>query len=432
MILGARQWFDVHSFTGVFAGVMLFVICWSGTVATLSSEIDWLVTPELRVQPFEGDINWDFVVRAVRHEFPNAQIQILRMPQYQRSAIEVAIKRDGEPRTNVFVDPSNNEILGVGSMATVQRFFRSFHRRLFYPNPLGIVFVSLFALGLAVSIVSALNFYKRWWTKLFRFKPGKKKAWATEVHKTGGLWALLFGVLISITGVWYGLEATGLPHFLFGAEQSSSAGTEVGPAPALTINELTTIAQRARPQLQIRQIFPPGSFFGEDRLRVAGRGDDYFLRDHANSVTVHENGTLVAQQRGADLDPFQYWVNMADPLHFGTFAGLVSKAFWFVFGLLLCGLCLSGIYLHGKRLSRQGGLQGRAYKRGTCGALILTLIFMLGSVYPGVSEMLGYLGTHDPQLEDVPMAYGVMTFIIGWVLITTLLIALCYKWILRH
>jgi uncharacterized iron-regulated membrane protein len=43
---------------------------------------------------------------------------------------------------------------------------------------------------------------------------------------------------------------------------------------------------------------------------------------------------------------------MADPLHFGTFGGMLTRAIWFVFGVILTGLSISGIYIYGARIKK--------------------------------------------------------------------------------
>jgi len=62
---------------------------------------------------------------------------------------------------------------------------------------------------------------------------------------------------------------------------------------------------------------------------------------------------------GADLMAYEYWDHMADPLHFGDFGGLTTKLIWFVFGLELSGLCLSGAWLQVQRLRIRSGARQR-------------------------------------------------------------------------
>jgi uncharacterized iron-regulated membrane protein len=44
---------------------------------------------------------------------------------------------------------------------------------------------------------------------------------------------------------------------------------------------------------------------------------------------------------------------MADPLHFGTFGGVWTKLVWFVFGLAMTSLAVSGVAVYALRLSRE-------------------------------------------------------------------------------
>jgi len=417
-----RTWFRIHSFTGVVTGLLLFVICWSGTFATLAHEIDWLVTPAMQASPVDEATRWPAVYTSVRQAYPDAAIHSLRAPLNRHAAAVVVIRPPDQPRRLVYVHPGTATIQGESSLLTVQRFLRSFHRRLFLPNPLGIYVVSVFAVTLMVSLVAALYFYKRWWTRFFRFRPGRGRALWSEIHKTGGLWSLWFVVLMVVTGIWYGLEATGVPHALLAPERESPA-IAVEDDAREPFGALLARAQAARPGLDVRNIVPPGSYHGDDRLRIEGRGGDLLLRDRVNHATVATDGRVIGTGSGADLTAFDYWVHMADPLHFGDFAGLATKLIWFVFGLLLCALILTGTWLHAGRLAREAGGRSRHRWPGTMAAVAVSLLVLAAAVPGGVLEARAYGPAVDGARQFPALAPGVAAFLIAWIAVTLAIIA---------
>jgi len=423
-----RSWFRIHSFTGVITGLLLFIVCWSGTFATLAPEIDWLVTPAMQAAPADDSVRWPAIYHAVRKAYPEVQVHSLQTPLNRRAAAVAVIRPPEQPRRLVYVDPDTASIQGESSLLTVQRFFRSFHRRLFLPNPLGIYVVSVFAVTMLVSMLAGLFFYKRWWTRFFRFRPGRRKAVWSELHKTGGLWSLWFVVLMVVTGIWYGLEATGAPHALLAPERESRA-IELEPDARQPFGRLLQQAQAARPELDVRNIVPPGSYHGEDRLRIEGQGSDLLLRDRVNYAAVATDGNLIETGSGADLTAFEYWVNMADPLHFGDFAGITSKLIWFIFGLLLSGLILTGTWLHAQRLAREAGGRSRHRWPGTAAALVVSLVVLAASVPYGLGEAYSY-GPIVNGVQQFPvLSPGVKAVILGWVALTLAIIA-AWVWML--
>ncbi len=108
-------------------------------------------------------------------------------------------------------------------------------------------------------------------------------------------------------------------------------------------------------------------------------------------------------------------MDTADPLHFGNFAGLRSKVPWFLFGLALSGLSLTGGWLYAQRLARSGERCRWAASRT---AVSIALAVLAASVVAGYREILMY----GPEVQGgqvlpaVPLA--VTGFIAGWCAVT--------------
>jgi uncharacterized iron-regulated membrane protein len=339
-----RPWFRVHSFAGVVAGLLLFIVCWTGTFATLSHEIDWLLTPAARAEA-APTFDVDAVEQAALQRHPGSALLWLAWPLQPGHAVDVVLKTPASRMWHAYVDPGSASAQGGHSYFNVQRFFRSLHMSLFLKFGLGIYIVGAAGILLLLSAVTPLVFFKRWWTRWFSFHArGGVRAVTSEAHKLAGLWSLWFVLLIALTGLWYLVESLG------GAAPAAQARW---PAP--------TAAATIRPALVDRSVQQarrdwPGLEIGGisldetgGRLVIDGQAEAWLVRDRANAMAFDANGHLVATVDAGGLSVHQRIAEMADPLHFGTFGGLLTQALWFVFGAAMTLLSLSGVYLFGLR-----------------------------------------------------------------------------------
>ena len=429
-----RLWFRVHSFSGVITGFMLFVICWSGTFAVLSHEMDWLVTPEARVERGTDRVSWDVLREAARTALPEGEVTFLRAPLYSRSAVQAMVDSPRQSSMWVYIDPYTGNVQGTRSYFNIQRFFRSFHYALFLPEA-GVYIVSAFAITMLTSLVAALVFYKRWWQRFFRFPRGRGRAFWSELHKAVGLWSIWFVLVIGLTGGWYLYEEA--QHDLFDGPLNYVGNAPIGvvsvPAPdtaptlpMLPLDEVIAKAERAWPEFEITTVASGWYSGGEDAVYLQGHtGGLALVRGRANQMHLDpRTAEILWQNSSGDLPLYWVWSNMADPLHFGNFAGLTGKIVWFVFGLLLCGLILTGTWLHAHRLAREAGGAARHRWPGTGAAIVVTLLILAASVPYGFHEAREFYGPTVDGAKQLPtLAPGVRAVIIGWVAVTLAIIA---------
>jgi hypothetical protein len=119
--------------------------------------------------------------------------------------------------------------------------------------------------------------------------------------------------------------------------------------------ELIVLARRAYPELTIREV----ALYEQAGGLVAFHGQDgaILLRDRAARIWLDaRTGKILGLRRPAEMGPLHRWIDTADPLHFGDFGGVLTKTIWFVFGLALTGMCLTGAYLQARRQMRDRGL----------------------------------------------------------------------------
>ncbi|MEM9984203.1 MAG: PepSY-associated TM helix domain-containing protein, partial [Bacteroidota bacterium] len=252
------------------------------------------------------------------------------------------------------------EVQGQATL-TFQRFFRDLHYFLFIPFQVGHFTVLIFAFMLLISMVTALLFYKKWWRKLFELKVGKGKlAFFRSLHRLVGLWSVPFALLFSITGIWYFAERTNLGGVSREANPSTPEITNLGLDSTvfarlpydLDYDRVVKAAQQAIPGLQVRDISLPQN--QETVLYLTGLSEVPLVRNRANRVYLHPlTYEVVGVQKAAEISTVTWLNDIADPLHFGYFGGILTKIIWFMGGMALSSLVLTGIWIALKRRLRQ-------------------------------------------------------------------------------
>ncbi|MEX2122617.1 MAG: PepSY-associated TM helix domain-containing protein [Woeseia sp.] len=428
--MSRRKWFVAHGWIGLTAGLMLFVICWSGSVAVFSSEIDWLLNPRMRVTATLSEPPWTGIRQEAVKTFPHARVLQISRPLYERFPVEVILLRPGERMWRIYADPASGRILDDTSYFNVQRFFRSFHMNLFFISEdfdlgyWGFRLVESFGFALLASMVTSLVFYRRWWQRFFKLerRRGRRIFWS-DLHKLTGLWSLWFVPLIAVTGVWYLVEefVPGSP----GPPATPDASESTGRAPML--EDMVEAARGAIPDFHVSRVW-----LGEEDsglVEVYGYDGALLVRDRASKVWIDpRDASVVRVQRTADLTALQRWIDTADPVHFGNFGGLWSKSVWFVFGLALSAMSLTGAYLHVQRQRRKHAETG--YRAPVLVAYGLTTLILVVAAVGGWFEIRSYGLPVDGAARFPAVALPVTVFVGSWVA-STLVALFLWVWKLR-
>jgi uncharacterized iron-regulated membrane protein len=414
-----RRWrklfFDLHGWLGLNLGLLLFVICLSGTFATLSDEIDALVDPAHRVEAARSDgtaYDWTAMMATLRRAFPDATVRALYAPGASgrptgggTASMALVVVPGGETR-RAYLDPFTGDLLGHTGFFNVERFFRTFHRRLF-DGPRGILVVTLTGFVLLASAVTGFAFYRGWLRQMLRLelRGTRRRRWS-DLHKLAGIWGLVFTLLIAVTGIYYFVEVayqragsyeTLLPPPAAQVDEGGLAA--FGPQPELLpAGRYVERAREAYPGLEVRT-FRPAPSPGQ-AVYVDGQAGNPLTRDRADQVVLHPfTGEVLDVQRSGDLGLLPFLTDAVDPLHFGYVGGLATQIAWFGLGLLLSFSILSGTYVW---VVRSVGSRKRPSPllRGAPVAVAATLIY-LGVVAVGtVDGIRGYAST---AAEPVPL-----------------------------
>jgi uncharacterized iron-regulated membrane protein len=354
----------LHGWLALPIWAFLFVVCLTGSIATVSQEIVWLASPMVRANAPAADaplLGYDEVLAAVERQEPGARVRFISRPVKSVFALTAAVTRPDGSSARLFVNPYTGAIQGEQGEFNFQQFVRALHGWLLMPFddgfPIGWYAVSVLAIPLLGSLITGIVVYKRFWRVYLRprlrLRKGKRIFWG-DLHRLAGAWSIPFIAIMAVTATWFLLQAiladnhvsistAGVPPAV--ARDDVPVVAKGAPAPRITLEQAAEAVREQLPDLEPSFVQLPSSAYRH--ISVGGRGN-YPLIFETVDVNPY-NGKVERTRRVSDRSALELVTGSMRPLHTGDFAGVWLKLVYFVFGLLLTTLVFSGMMVWTKR-----------------------------------------------------------------------------------
>ncbi|WP_341217580.1 PepSY-associated TM helix domain-containing protein [Neptunomonas phycophila] len=362
-----KLWFLVHSWLAMPIWLFVFFVCLTGSIATVSQEIVWLIDPAVRAnQPSDKTriLNYDEIIDVVHQASPQVYIERITRPVKSQFALSAVVSYPDSTTATVYINPYTGAIQGTASGFDFRQFIRAVHGWLLLPFDNGYTFysfgwyiVSFLGIPMLLSLITGLVVYKRFWRGFFsprlRFNRGSRVFWG-DFHRLAGIWSIPFILIISVTGIWFLIQAAlfdnsisissdGPPIYVAREDVPSSIGDE--PA-IISPSDAVAVVTQAYPNVTAERVSVPGNTY--NHYVVDGRSQRYPLIIERFSVNPY-NGNIEKAKRLSDHTSLELVTESMRPLHTGDFVGLTLKLVYFFFGLLLTMMVFSGMTIWTKR-----------------------------------------------------------------------------------
>lgn len=372
----------LHGWSAVLLGLLLYAVVATGAVAVLAEEIrHWSIGAVKHENPLLTDV--DSIVRDLSGSVEPEFLEEVGMGASPRGNLELFFhthrdKPNGEIEeygVEFEVDPQTHAVLskrqGTGlelhrtrDASALSRFLVDIHTELHLPSPWGLLLTGVLGLAMMVAAVSGFLMHRHLFTDMFVLRRERSDmVKRRDVHTVAGTWGLPFAFILAFTGSFFSFAGSfGLPAMAmvaFGGDQEAMIRTIIGVP--------ETESERYLESANINRILADGYQYSGNHAEFAaithfGRDDAKVLLfmppeeaklDRIQLEYDGVSGEFVRQKPGIGIAPSlgSMVLSLMEPLHFGNFAGLLSRFVWVALGFAACYVILSGFTLWLQRRS---------------------------------------------------------------------------------
>ena len=338
-----RLLFQLHLWLGVGVGLVLLAVGVSGSALIFRPELEEaLYLPRVAASGATAPVAG--ILADVAARYPGRRVSRVQFPADADRALEFVVSKIGArslkeaQQIRVFANPYSGALLGAREQQSSWIFvLQDFH----FSLSGGLTGLKVNGVVGGVLVLMSLTGLIAWWPTPGRWRRSirintaaswKRVTW--DVHSVTGFFSSLVLMVFGLTGVFYGFREPVTRALLWtvkGEPALPPPRSVVSPVPA-TIDAVLKSAGAAIPNARILALRTPATpsspWVASASIRThSGEGEDRIYVD-AGSAAVLRIDRPSELPRGARV------LEMMNPLHLGTFGGVVTRGLWFVFGIV--------------------------------------------------------------------------------------------------
>jgi len=352
--------FQIHLWAGIFLSLYVVVIAVTGAVLVFEDELTSATLPS-NLSPFnEGKTaSITLVMRSFGTGYQGAKVSMLTtpsaaIPAYQLRALDAQgheFELAGDPATGVLYRRPYNWVNWVHDL----------HLYLLLGSAYG---VQVNGAGAAILLLLAVSGLFLWWPGVRNwsrgFKISLRSNWRRinfDTHYAIGIWTLAIVSWWAISGIYFAWYRQ--VGFVVNTVSTlrGMVSPELPPRPVATssrasLEAVLSAVQQASPHGRLFGISDPSlatdTVFAQMDLRAPG---DFSHRDIVTVDTATAK-VLTIWHYGQNVSAGDWIMWSMHPLHFGTLWGMPFKILWFLMGLSLAVLSVTGLIMYWNRYLR--------------------------------------------------------------------------------
>ncbi len=359
---------DIHLWLGIASGLILFVVCLTGTIYTFHSEIDeWLNSDKYTVEANSAPMAVEELSQKLEQQVEGHVVNVRIFPSEEKT-YQFYVKKEGERRgTTYLVNQYTGDVIGDTKSGASEFFIVMFrlHRWLLLDTSIGrpivgwstMIFVFIIVTGLVIWVPQKA----RSWRQGLKIKwSGNWKRINHDLHNTLGLYTAVFLLIMALTGLqwsfpWY---RTGLRSML-GVEQSSGRSQEEpatvitnNPGTLLTMNELIQLADDELPYQGSYRIDIPNP--DQNSVKIYKYHSGFFASPASDVLELNAFSGITESKEVFSEKPFNEKVARSiKALHVGDVFGTFSKIIYFITCLIATSMPITGTLIWINKLKKK-------------------------------------------------------------------------------